>query len=102
MSIDQHIEELRAEARHCHPDERRWIETELANALAEREKIWAEMERLAREKPPHKGGLSLPSARVRSRPTDRGHADRGYPRLCPSPTFTSPGSLSSFRTRASR
>ncbi|WP_192798392.1 hypothetical protein [Brucella intermedia] len=53
MAIDQHIEELRAEARHCHPDERRWIETELAKALAEREKIWAAMERLAREKPPH-------------------------------------------------
>ena len=41
MSIDQHIEELRAEARGCHPDERRWIEEELARALEERDASWA-------------------------------------------------------------
>ena len=53
MSIDQHIEELRAEVRYCHPDERHQIEAELAKALAEREVIWAAMERLARDEPPH-------------------------------------------------
>lgn len=43
MSIDQHIEELRAELRNAvHRGERRWIEKELAKALAEREAIWAE------------------------------------------------------------
>ena len=43
MSIDQHIEELRAERRNAvYTDERRWIEEELARALAEREAIWAE------------------------------------------------------------
>jgi len=46
MSIDQHIEELRAEARHCHPDERREIQAEL-------DAIWNEMERLDRAEPPH-------------------------------------------------
>ena len=51
MSIDQHIEELRAEMRNavC-PDERRWIEEELVIALAEREAIWAEQE--GRSEPP--------------------------------------------------
>ena len=48
MSIDQHIEELRAELRNAvDPDERRWIEEELAMALAEREAIWAEQKGLA-------------------------------------------------------
>ncbi|MCD4662622.1 hypothetical protein N5C66_23625 [Rhizobium pusense] len=43
MSIDQHIEELRAELRNAvHRNERRWIEKELAKALAERELLWAE------------------------------------------------------------
>lgn len=42
ISIDQIIEELRAEARHCHPDERRWIEAELAKAIAERDAMLAE------------------------------------------------------------
>jgi|UniRef100_Q11MS2 hypothetical protein len=53
MSIDQHIEELRAEARNaiCR-DERRWIEEELARALAEREAIWAEQEALMSAEPP--------------------------------------------------
>lgn len=53
MSIDQHIEELRAELRHCHPDERREIAAELAKALAEREAIWAENAALIRTEPPH-------------------------------------------------
>lgn len=45
MSIDQHIEELRAELRNAvYRDERRWIEDELAMALAEREAMWAEPE----------------------------------------------------------
>ncbi len=53
MSIDQHIEELRAELRNAvHRDERRWIEAELDMALAEREVIWAEQEgRLSAEPP---------------------------------------------------
>ena len=53
MSIDQHIEELRAEGRNavCR-DERRWIEQELARALAEREAIWAEQEALMSAEPP--------------------------------------------------
>lgn len=52
MSIDQHIEELRAEIRGCHPDERRWIEEELARALEEREAIWAEQEGALNSEPP--------------------------------------------------
>jgi hypothetical protein len=53
MSIDQHIEELRAELRNAvYPDERRWIEEELEMALAEREVIWAEMEGLISSEPP--------------------------------------------------
>lgn len=44
ISIEQHIEELRAELRNAvDPDERRWIEEELARALEEREAIWAEL-----------------------------------------------------------
>lgn len=46
MSIDQHIEELRAELRNAvYADERRGIEAELAAAIAERDAIpatWAE------------------------------------------------------------
>ncbi|MBG0511155.1 hypothetical protein I3J13_20465 [Agrobacterium sp. MOPV5] len=43
MSIDQHIEELRAELRNAvYRNERRWIERELAKALTEREALWAE------------------------------------------------------------
>jgi|UPI00076A200E hypothetical protein len=46
MSIDQHIEELRAELRNAvYADERRCIEGELAAAIAERDAIlatWAE------------------------------------------------------------
>ncbi|MES5047703.1 hypothetical protein ACTJJ7_11805 [Phyllobacterium sp. 22229] len=43
MSIDQHIEELRAELRNAvYKDERQWIKAELAKALAERDALWAE------------------------------------------------------------
>lgn len=43
MSIDQHIEELRAELRNAvYRDERRWIETELAKAIAERDLLLAD------------------------------------------------------------
>jgi hypothetical protein len=43
MSIDQHIEELRAELRNAvYPEERRWIEVELAKAIAERDLLLAE------------------------------------------------------------
>jgi len=53
MSIDQHIEELRAELRNAvDPEERRWIKEELAMALAEREAIWTEQESLASSEPP--------------------------------------------------
>jgi hypothetical protein len=53
MSIDQHIEELRAELRNAvEIDERRWIEEELAMALAEREAIWAQHEGLLNSEPP--------------------------------------------------
>ncbi|MFI0849600.1 hypothetical protein [Mesorhizobium sp. IMUNJ 23232] len=53
MSIDQHIEELRAELRNAvKVDERRRIEAELAMALAEREAIWAEHEGLLNGEPP--------------------------------------------------
>lgn len=53
MSIDQHIEELRAELRNAvYADERRWIVEELARALAEREVIWAEQEALMNAEPP--------------------------------------------------
>ncbi|MCO5066908.1 MAG: hypothetical protein M9924_21305 [Rhizobiaceae bacterium] len=45
MSIDQHIEELRAELRNAvYRDERRWIETELAKAIAERDAMLAKWE----------------------------------------------------------
>ncbi len=53
MSIDQHIEELRAELRNAvYPDERRWIEEALVMALAEREAIWAEQDGLFSSEPP--------------------------------------------------
>ncbi len=53
MSIDQHIEELRAELRNAvDPDERRCIREELAMAMAEREAIWAEQESLGSSEPP--------------------------------------------------
>jgi len=53
MSIDQHIEELRAELRNAvYRDERRWIEDELAIALAEREAIWARQGELVGSEPP--------------------------------------------------
>jgi hypothetical protein len=43
MSIDQHIEELRAELRNAvYPEERRWIESELAKAIAKRDAMLAE------------------------------------------------------------
>lgn len=53
MSIDQHIEELRAELWNAvYRNERRWIEKELAKALAERDAIWAEQEAFIRSEPP--------------------------------------------------
>ena len=53
MSIDQHIEELRAELRNAvYRDERREIEEKLELALAEREIIWAEQEALMNAEPP--------------------------------------------------
>jgi len=53
MSIDQVIEELRAELRNAvYRDERRWIEKELAKAIAEREAIWTEQALIDRSKPP--------------------------------------------------
>jgi hypothetical protein len=53
MSINQHIEELRAKLRNAvDRDERRWIEEELAMALAEREAIWAEQQGLVSSEPP--------------------------------------------------
>ena len=53
MSIDQHIEELRAELRNavCR-DERICIEAELEQALAEREAVWAEIEKQTWNEPP--------------------------------------------------
>lgn len=43
ISLDQHIEELRAELRNAvYRDERRWIEKELAKATAERDAMLAE------------------------------------------------------------
>lgn len=54
MSIDQHIEELRAELRNAvYRKERRWIEKELAMALAEREAIWAEQIVDRADEPPY-------------------------------------------------
>ncbi|GHD24104.1 hypothetical protein ACFOEZ_11905 [Tianweitania populi] len=45
MSIDQEIEELRAELRNAvYLSERREIEAALERALTERETIWAEQE----------------------------------------------------------
>ncbi|WLE00500.1 hypothetical protein PX860_26775 (plasmid) [Agrobacterium leguminum] len=53
MSIDQHIEELRAELRNAvHRNERRWIEKELAKALAEREMLWAAQASFLKNEPP--------------------------------------------------
>ncbi len=53
MSIDQHIEELRAELRNAvYRDERRETEAALELALAEREIIWAEQEALMNAEPP--------------------------------------------------
>ncbi|ABS70189.1 MULTISPECIES: hypothetical protein [unclassified Xanthobacter] len=53
MSIDQYIEELRAELRNAvDAVERREIEAELEMALAERELIWAELEGLLSGEPP--------------------------------------------------
>lgn len=53
MSIDQHIEELRAELRNAvETEERAEIMEELEMALADREAIWAEMEGLVSAEPP--------------------------------------------------
>lgn len=53
MSIDQHIEELRAELRNAvYRDERRWMKDALATALAERKAIWTEQESAVDSAPP--------------------------------------------------
>ena len=53
MSIDQHIEELRAELRNAvYRDERREIMEALEMALAEREVLWAELEGHVSAEPP--------------------------------------------------
>jgi hypothetical protein len=53
MTIDQHIEELRAELRNAvDRTERHEIEAELVMALAEREVIWAELEGHVSAEPP--------------------------------------------------
>lgn len=53
MTVEQHIEELRAELRNAvDADERREVEAELQLAEAEREVIWAEQDgRLSAEPP---------------------------------------------------
>lgn len=54
MSIDQHIEELRAELRNAvYRNERRWIEKELAKALAEREALWVEQAAFLKNESPY-------------------------------------------------
>lgn len=54
MSIDQHIEELRAELRNAvYRNERCWIEKELAKALAEREALWVELAAFQKNEPPY-------------------------------------------------
>nr|WP_244554223.1 hypothetical protein [Agrobacterium sp. DSM 25558] len=51
--IEQHIKELRAEARDAvYLNERRWIQGELARALEEREALWAEQKGLIESEPP--------------------------------------------------
>jgi len=53
MTIDQHIEELRAELRNAEaPKDRQMIEAELELAIAEREIIWAELDGRADPDPP--------------------------------------------------
>ncbi|EHH03538.1 hypothetical protein V6R98_27930 [Agrobacterium sp. CCNWLW71] len=44
MLLEQHIEELRRELNHCHPDERHEIAVELELAQAELAVIMAEQE----------------------------------------------------------
>jgi hypothetical protein len=63
MSIDQHIEELRAELRNAvYRNERRWIEKELAKALAEREALWAEQAAFLKNEPPYSGRFHVSGA----------------------------------------
>jgi len=53
MTIDQHIEELRAEARNAETSrERLALQAELDLALAEREVIWAELDGRIDAEPP--------------------------------------------------
>jgi len=53
MTIDQHIEELRAEARNTETiAERRAIEAELDLAMADREVMWAEHDGRIDAEPP--------------------------------------------------
>ncbi|SCX35310.1 hypothetical protein [Agrobacterium rosae] len=50
--IEQHIKELRAEARDAvYLNEHRWIQGELARALEEREALWAEQKGLIDSEP---------------------------------------------------
>ncbi|MEL4073373.1 hypothetical protein WKW50_24960 [Ochrobactrum sp. GPK 3] len=49
MSIDQHIEELRAELRNAvYRDERQWIKAELAKTIAERDHLGRRLRALLR------------------------------------------------------
>ncbi|MBY5706786.1 hypothetical protein HFO38_29390 [Rhizobium leguminosarum] len=50
--LDLNIDELKAELRNAHPDERRQIEAELDLALAEREVFMAEQEGRVSGEPP--------------------------------------------------
>ncbi|WP_222321091.1 hypothetical protein, partial [Rhizobium leguminosarum] len=50
--LDLNIDELKAELRNAHPDERRQIEAELDLALAEREVFMAEQEERISVEPP--------------------------------------------------
>ncbi|MEZ5784329.1 MAG: hypothetical protein R3D70_22535 [Rhizobiaceae bacterium] len=43
MSIDQHIEELRELRNAVYPEERRWIECALAEAIAKRDAMLTEL-----------------------------------------------------------
>lgn len=52
MTIELHIEELRAELNHCDPAERRQIEAEIALAQAELSVILAEQDGAIDAEPP--------------------------------------------------
>ncbi|MBW9075595.1 hypothetical protein D3C87_1340800 [compost metagenome] len=52
MLLEQHIEELRREMNHCHPDERRQVAAELELAQAELAVIMAEQDGSIDAEPP--------------------------------------------------